>query len=166
MPEQCNYLLKPYSIDYCKEAFRLIMSWAVNCNGDIGNAFNATSKLSNYCRVVVSPSDEIIAVIYPDYDRFETSVLMIHSVLSSKGIMACRRHIHLFRQYVDEMFTEYNFHKIVLEFPDFTTLNTRLAESIGMKQEARLREEWPLNGEWYDILRFGILQDEWRVQNG
>jgi RimJ/RimL family protein N-acetyltransferase len=162
MQAKCNYLLKPYTLANCKDAFTLICGWARAYNGDIANAFNATSKLSEYCRVVYSPDGKLMAVIYPDFNRFEKDVLIIHTVLSCAAVRAHRAQLVVFKQYVREMFETFNFRKVVLEFPSFARLNTRFAKSLGMVQEATLREEWNLDGKWFDILRFGLLKSEWR----
>ena len=34
-------------------------------------------------------------------------------------------------------------------------------EKLGFKQEGRLRKQWLLDGEWRDVLKYGILVDEY-----
>ncbi len=37
-----------------------------------------------------------------------------------------------------------------------------VAEKIGMKQEARIRQVRFYEGKYYDSVQYGILRDEWK----
>jgi RimJ/RimL family protein N-acetyltransferase len=37
----------------------------------------------------------------------------------------------------------------------------KVAEKIGMKEEARIRQARIVNGEYFDAIKMGILRQEW-----
>ncbi|MGL5290475.1 MAG: GNAT family N-acetyltransferase [Vibrionaceae bacterium] len=41
----------------------------------------------------------------------------------------------------------------------------RCAQSLGMRQEARIRKVLFYQGQYYDSVRYGLLKEEWREQN-
>lgn len=166
MQAKCNYSLNEYSITNCNDAFRLITYWASAYNGDLLGAYNSTTRLTKYCRVVTNPSGAFCAVIYPDWHRFNKNVLIIHSMLSEVGVKSPKAQVAMLKQYITEMFSEYGFRKVVLEFPSISRLSGLIAQRTGLLLEATMREEWETSNGYYDILRYGILKDEWEALNG
>ena len=53
-------------------------------------------------------------------------------------------------------------HRVYADCDPRNTASCRLAERLGMKAEARLRENYFLKGEWCDSSIYGMLDWEWR----
>lgn len=54
-------------------------------------------------------------------------------------------------------FDHYGLHRVVAEMDARNTASARLAERIGMRQEAHLRQDMWSKGEWTDTLIFAML---------
>lgn len=63
--------------------------------------------------------------------------------------------------WVDYLFAHSEVHKIGLDTWSFNPRMVRVAEKIGFKYEGRQREMQFWQGEWLDLLHFGILREEW-----
>jgi len=58
-------------------------------------------------------------------------------------------------------FSELDLHRIFAKTSNFNTASWKLAERIGMRKEAHLREAELRDGKWIDVLTYGVLADEW-----
>lgn len=87
-------------------------------------------------------------------------------MLSEVGVKSPKAQVAMLKQYITEMFSEYGFRKVVLEFPSISRLSGLIAQRTGLLLEATMREEWETSNGYYDILRYGILKDEWEALNG
>lgn len=63
-------------------------------------------------------------------------------------------------------FDQFNLHRIFLFVLDFNSRATRAYEKAGFKREGVFRDHGYRNGEYCDDYVMGILEDEWREQNG
>ena len=54
-------------------------------------------------------------------------------------------------------FDHYGLHRVVAQMDARNTASAKLAERIGMRQEAHLRQDWWSKDEWTDTLIFGML---------
>ncbi len=61
----------------------------------------------------------------------------------------------------DLAFNTLNFHRLEAEVYSFNTPALRLMSRAGFKEEGRLREAKFFNGQYYDIIRFGFLRQEY-----
>ncbi len=59
-------------------------------------------------------------------------------------------------------FEQFNFHRLEAEVYDFNQTARNLFKGLGFEQEGRLREAKYKDGNYYDIIRFGLLKDQWR----
>ena len=66
------------------------------------------------------------------------------------------------RLWVDYLFSVSEIHKISLDTWSFNPRMIRIAEKVGFMYEGRQREMRHWQGEWLDLLHFGILRDEWK----
>ena len=48
-------------------------------------------------------------------------------------------------------------HRVAARMDARNTASARLAERVGMRREAHLREDWWSKGEWTSTLEFGVL---------
>lgn len=61
---------------------------------------------------------------------------------------------------VDYAFDQLGLHKLAAEAFATNEASMRLLESIGFEREGRLREEEYVDGEWVDVVRYGLLSDD------
>lgn len=57
-------------------------------------------------------------------------------------------------------FDQLGLHKLTAEAFATNEASTSLLESVGFEREGRLREEEYVDGEWVDVVRFGLLAEE------
>jgi RimJ/RimL family protein N-acetyltransferase len=66
------------------------------------------------------------------------------------------------RLWIDHLFATSDVHKLCLETWSFNPRMIRVAEKVGFMYEGRQREMRHWQGEWLDLLHFGILREEWQ----
>lgn len=57
-------------------------------------------------------------------------------------------------------FDHYGLHRVFAQMDARNTASVKLAQRIGMRQEAHLRKDWWSKGEWTDTLIFGMLASD------
>jgi RimJ/RimL family protein N-acetyltransferase len=62
-------------------------------------------------------------------------------------------------------FEDLGLHRVIARLDVLNTPSARLAERLGMRQEARLVENEWFKGRWSDELDFALLEQEWRGQH-
>jgi RimJ/RimL family protein N-acetyltransferase len=62
---------------------------------------------------------------------------------------------------LDYAFDWLDYHKLWLGTMALNARVLRQMEKVGFRQEARLRDEWYVDGRWQDGVLFGMLQTEW-----
>jgi tRNA (cmo5U34)-methyltransferase len=68
--------------------------------------------------------------------------------------------------WVDHIFSTSDVHKIGLETWSFNPRMIRVAEKAGFVCKGRQREIRQWQGEWLDLVQFGILREEWQEKMG
>jgi len=66
------------------------------------------------------------------------------------------------RLWVDHLFKVSDKHKLGLDTWSFNPRMIHVAEKVGFVFEGRQREMRHWQGEWLDLLHFGILREEWQ----
>lgn len=61
---------------------------------------------------------------------------------------------------VDYAFDQLGLHKLAAEAFATNEASVHLLESVGFEREGRLREEEFVDGEWVDVIRYGLLAEE------
>lgn len=61
---------------------------------------------------------------------------------------------------LDLAFDHYGLHRVAAQMDARNTSSARLAEAVGMRPEAHLRQDWWSKGEWTDTLVFGMLASD------
>ena len=67
------------------------------------------------------------------------------------------------RLWINHLFTVSDVHKLGLETWSFNPRMIRSAEKVGFVCEGRLREVRQWQGEWLDLIQFGLLREEWQT---
>jgi RimJ/RimL family protein N-acetyltransferase len=62
------------------------------------------------------------------------------------------------------VFDHWGLHKVSAEVIDMNRGSVRLVESVGFSREGTFREEVYRDGQYCNLLRYGILRREWREQ--
>ena len=63
-------------------------------------------------------------------------------------------------------FSKLRLHRVQAISSSGNPASIRVIERLGMKLEGRLREANIRDGEWYDLLYYGLLENEWRTNKG
>lgn len=69
-------------------------------------------------------------------------------------------------RWVNHIFATSDVHKIGLETWSFNGRMIRVAEKAGFVCEGRQREVQQWQGEWLDLIQFGLLREEWQEKMG
>ena len=64
--------------------------------------------------------------------------------------------------WVDHLFAVLDVHKLCLDTWSFNSRMIRVAEKVGFVYEGRQREMRFWQGEWLDLVHFGMLREEWQ----
>ncbi len=59
------------------------------------------------------------------------------------------------------MFDSHPVHGVSAGAYDYNEASRGLLESLGFRQEARLRNAWYVDGEYRDGIQYGLLRREW-----
>ncbi|WP_277246010.1 GNAT family N-acetyltransferase [Micrococcus terreus] len=62
-------------------------------------------------------------------------------------------------------FGHYGMHRIQAQVESRNGASARLCERLGMRQEAHLRRNWRIKGEWTDTLVYGLLAEEFAASD-
>ena len=68
------------------------------------------------------------------------------------------------RAFMDHAFTELGLHRIYAETRADNTASWRVLERLGMRREACFREMVREDGDWWDIVVYAVLADEWPIK--
>ncbi len=63
---------------------------------------------------------------------------------------------------VEYAFTELGLHRVTASTFETNDASQRVIEKIGFVQEGVARKSAYVDGEWCDVLRFGLLEEEWQ----
>ena len=63
-------------------------------------------------------------------------------------------------------FESRRFHKVYANVFETNPASARVLEKVGFREEGRHREQAFLDGEYVDVIRFGVLADEWFAADG
>jgi len=66
------------------------------------------------------------------------------------------------KKLMDHAFNEMDLHRLECEIYEYNSTSIHLAESLGFRYEGRLREAKFYDGNYFDILRYGILNKEYQ----
>ena len=67
--------------------------------------------------------------------------------------------------WVDYLFTNSSIHRIGLDTWSFNPRMLRVAEKLGFTPEGAQREVLQWQGQWLDMLHYGMLREEWEKRN-
>jgi RimJ/RimL family protein N-acetyltransferase len=66
------------------------------------------------------------------------------------------------RTLLDHGFDRLGLHKVVAKSFDSNEASARVLEKLGFAREGVFRDEALVGGEWCDVVRYGLLETEWR----
>lgn len=66
---------------------------------------------------------------------------------------------------IDFLFTSTDLHRLGMSTWSGNIRMMKVAERIGMKEEARIRNARTVDGEYFDAIKMGMLREEWEKQN-
>lgn len=68
-----------------------------------------------------------------------------------------------YRLWIDFIFEATDFHRLGMSTWSGNTRMIKVAEKLGLTEEARIREARVVNGEYFDAIKMGILRKEWKA---
>jgi RimJ/RimL family protein N-acetyltransferase len=71
-----------------------------------------------------------------------------------------------YKLWIDFLFKSTNIHRLGMSTWSGNMRMMKVAEKIGMQEEARIRNARMVNGEYFDAIKMGILREEWDLLNG
>jgi len=83
--------------------------------------------------------------------------IFIHKDFRKKGIAA-----NVLKLLLNHAFNTMNFHRLEAEVVDYNPFAKVLFEKLGFVQEGILREAKFFEGNYHDIISYGILAEEWK----
>ncbi|WP_394119865.1 GNAT family N-acetyltransferase [Planococcus donghaensis] len=69
-----------------------------------------------------------------------------------------------YRLWIDFLFEFTDLHRLGMSTWSGNDRMMKVAQRLGMKEEARIRKARMVEGEYYDAIKMGILREEWIVQ--
>lgn len=66
-----------------------------------------------------------------------------------------------YKLWIDFIFTSTDIHRLGMSTWSGNIRMMKVAEKLGMKEEARIRDARLVNGEYFDAIKMGILRKEW-----
>jgi RimJ/RimL family protein N-acetyltransferase len=66
-----------------------------------------------------------------------------------------------YKLWIDFLFISTDLHRLGMSTWSGNRRMMKVAEKIGMKEEARIRDARTVNGEYFDAIKMGILRTEW-----
>lgn len=66
-----------------------------------------------------------------------------------------------YKLWIDFLFNSTNLHRLGMSTWSGNIRMMKVAEKLGMKEEARIRDARTVDGKYYDAIKMGILRTEW-----
>ncbi len=133
--------------------------------------YNLASEAEYIMRMALSDTDLLVAVEAPRGNLIGTCGLHeidVHNDTARLGILIfdesqwgkgyAREALILLIEYA---FSELNIHKIYLNAFATNTRGLGLYKKLGFREEGRLREEYKIRGRYVNLVRMGLLKEEW-----
>jgi RimJ/RimL family protein N-acetyltransferase len=89
------------------------------------------------------------------FNRKAELSLFLHPDFQSKGLGTS-----ILKSMIHHAFYHMNLHRLEAEVNEYNVQGLRLLEKLGFVKEGVLREARFLNGKYYDIIRFGMLKED------
>lgn len=70
-----------------------------------------------------------------------------------------------YKLWIDSLFISTDLHRLGMSTWSGNIRMIKVAEKMGMKEEARIRNARTVNGEYFDAIKLGILRKEWEELN-
>ena len=111
--------------------------------------------------LVVEANGEIIGEVDADWVDKHNNWLEVGVVIYKPEYWGGGYGAEAFRLYIDYLFSNTSIHRLGITTWSGNTRMIKVAQKIGMKEEARIRQVRMVNGEYYDAVKMGILRSEW-----
>lgn len=158
-----------------------LMTW-VN-NPEIVGRFVTFSRTEPFTReeeevyvqnAIQDPKTHLYSIFHKDTYVGQVGLMSVDScsfnarvscLISSKEYMGKGYAIEALKLLLKEAFTVLDMNKVWLQVSIPNIRATRVYRNVGFIQEAILRQEYLIDGEFVDMIRMYILRDQWRSQN-
>ncbi|WP_430786660.1 GNAT family N-acetyltransferase [Virgibacillus flavescens] len=86
----------------------------------------------------------------------ETGIVIYNSAFWSGGYGS-----EAYKRWIDFLFEKTDLHRLGMSTWSGNIRMVKVAEKIGMKEEARIRNARMVEGNYFDAIKMGILREEW-----
>ncbi len=113
-------------------------------------------------KMIVDPNNNLIGEVSYSWRSIETNWMEIGIVIFDESYWARGIGTHALRLWITELFKAHS-EIIRIGFSTWSgnTGMCKLAEKLGMRQEACYQNARIVNGQYYDSVSFGLLKEEW-----
>lgn len=111
--------------------------------------------------LIIEANGELIGEVDADWVDKNTNWLEIGIIIYKPEYWGSGYGTEAFRLFIDYIFTITPLHRLGISTWSGNTRMVKLAEKMGMKEEARIRQARFLDGKYYDAIQMGILRSEW-----
>ena len=94
------------------------------------------------------------------FNRKAELSLFLHPDFQNKGLGTS-----ILKSMINHAFCQLNLHRLEAEVNEYNLPAMKMMEKLGFVKEGVLREARFLNGKYYNIIRFGLLYNEFEKEN-
>ena len=106
--------------------------------------------------------EEFIGTVHACWESEVTSWMEIGIVIYNPDYWSGGYGTSALKQWIDYIFTNSDIHRIGFSTWSGNIRMIKLAEKLGMQQEACIRKARIVEGEYYDAIKMGMLREEWK----
>jgi len=120
--------------------------------------------LQRWQLIVDAESDELIGIVTWYWRSEITNWMEIGIVIMNEQYWGKGIGYVALKEWISHLFDDYNIVRLGLTTWSGNDRMMALSEKLGMTKEATFRKARIVNGEYYDSISYGILKEEWEVE--
>ena len=113
--------------------------------------------------LVIEADNQLIGIVDADWVDKNTNWLEIGIIIYKPEYWGNGYGTEAFKLFINYLFTNTPLHRLGITTWSGNVRMTKTAAKLGMKEEGRIRQARSLNGEYYDVVKMGILKCEWEA---
>ncbi|MGA9288384.1 MAG: GNAT family protein [Anaerobacillus sp.] len=111
--------------------------------------------------LVILAGDKVIGYVGSYWVDKYTNWLETGIVIYDKNYWNGGYGTEAYKTWIDFLFRSTDLHRIGMSTWSGNVRMMKVAEKIGMREEARIRQARMVNGQYYDAIKMGMLRSEW-----
>jgi RimJ/RimL family protein N-acetyltransferase len=115
--------------------------------------------------LVIRADDRVLGTVNAYWVDQNTNWLETGIVIYNKQYWNGGYGTEAYKMWIEYLFQKTNLHRLGMSTWSGNLRMMKVAEKLGFKEEARIRQARMVNGEYYDAIKMGILRNEWEQIN-